>query len=304
MSRCFFPRTAIARIEAHDAVKAAGESSYRPLPAPGLKLSRETISLRVSQTLGVEPAPNLVALPRATLDQSNSLDRPESNVIDAIDRSLKDWVGSILEDVAVSLQAPGAEQADPGVSVYLLELRENRPPSSASRPPLQFALRYLVTTHATPPERAHELLGNLLFAAMENEEFGVELAPLPHAVWTAFGVAPQPAFLLDVPLRKERPEPPVGIVRHPPVINTAPLAGLRGTVTGPANVPLSGARVEIPALRLVTTTDRKGAFQFTALPAGLAIQLTVHAKGKTVSLTAPNGAGHETLLVNFPIVEE
>ncbi|HZH77837.1 MAG TPA: hypothetical protein VEY88_17555, partial [Archangium sp.] len=44
------------------------------------------------------------------------------------------------------------------------------------------------------PERAHHVLGQLVFAAMEEPEFEVDLAPLPVALWSALGVPPRPAL--------------------------------------------------------------------------------------------------------------
>jgi Pvc16 N-terminal domain len=227
------------------------------------------------------------------------------NLIEVIDWRLKDWVSSVIENVLVSFRTPGAETAD-SVGLYLMELREKKPPSTGTRPPLQLSLRYLVTARATEPEQAHNLLGRLVFAAMENPEFTVQLEPVPAAVWSAFGVPPQPCFLLDVPLRQERPMPAVGLVRQPLIVSTAPLTAFRGIVMGDGDIPLSGARVEVPAMRLFAVTDRKGVFHFDALPAGRPIQLVVHAKGKALPFTA---AGHRVsqdspFVIQFPVLEE
>lgn len=223
-----------------------------------------------------------------------------------VDQSLKDWVGSLGEDVPVDLHSPGGVKSEMGVGFYLMELREKKSPSNGSCPPLQFTLRYLVTVRAAEPERAHTLLGRLLFAAMERADFAVVLDPLPPSVWSAFGLAPQPSFLLDVPMRKSREQPAVKMVRHPLIVDSAPVGALRGIVVGSENIPLAGARVEIPAMRLVTTTDRKGAFQFTSLPAGRALQLRIHSKGQAFSTTAGGDrVGQDNpFVIRFPILEE
>ncbi|MCU0518329.1 MAG: DUF4255 domain-containing protein, partial [Oscillatoria sp. Prado101] len=83
------------------------------------------------------------------------------------------------------------------------------PLRGSQRTPLQAAARYLVTTWAGTPEDAHRLLGDLLFAAMDSAAFQAELNPLPAAAWTAFGLPPQPSFVLRVPLQIARPQPPV-----------------------------------------------------------------------------------------------
>jgi hypothetical protein len=215
-------------------------------------------------------------------------------------------VGSVVEQISVTFHAPGRERAEAGIGLYLMELREKKAASGARRPPLQFSLRYLVTATAAEPEQAHSLLGRLVFAAMEEPEFSVEFEPIPATTWSAFGVPPQPAFLLDVPLRKERPEPAAGLVRQPLIVNTSPLTAFRGIVMGPGNIPLPNARVEIANLRLVTTTDRKGTFQFTTLPAGRSINLLIHAKGKAYSVTAgEDRVGQDSpFVIQFPVLEE
>ena len=228
------------------------------------------------------------------------------HLIDAIDRRLKDWVGSVIEESSVSFHAPGVDQARASVGLYLLELRENKPPSGARRAPLQFSVRYLVTAPAAEPERAHEVLGRLVFAAMEEPEFSVGFEAIPPALWSAFGVPPQPAFFLDIPVRKERAEPVTGLVRQPLIVHTSPLASFQGVVVGPGEIPLPNARVEIPSLRLVTTTDRKGAFHFTTLPSGRSVNLLIHARGKKFALTAAQDCvgSDRPFVIQFPVLEE
>src|SRR5208283_5349055 len=119
---------------------------------------------------------------------------------------------------------------------------------------------------ADQPEEAHRLLGEIVFAAMDDPEFEVDLSPLPVNVWRAFGVPPQPSFILKVPVGKEKPKPKVGIVRQPLVVKWASLTSLHGIVLGPGDVALSGARVEFPGLDLVTHTDSNGRFRFSTVP--------------------------------------
>lgn len=187
-------------------------------------------------------------------------------MIDQADQNLKLWVESIVGPHMVTLAPPKANAAGQGVSLYLIELASTPPPRTAKRPPLQFTLRYLVTTWAEEPETAHRLLGQLAFAALESAEFEVEPEPVPLAVWTALAVPPQASFVLRAPLRLARPEPAIKLVRAPLVVQTTPLTSFFGRLLGPNNIPIANARIEFPALNRVTHTDRSGSFYFTALP--------------------------------------
>jgi len=95
----------------------------------------------------------------------------------------------------LSLEAPGVRPTGRGVGLYLLELIQSPPPSTSRRPPLQLALRYLVTAWSDKPEDAHQMLVDLMFAAMENSDFQVEQEPVPLTLWTALTVPPRPSFV-------------------------------------------------------------------------------------------------------------
>jgi hypothetical protein len=201
-------------------------------------------------------------------------------MIDRVDQRLKDWIGSVLEATEVVLSPPGSPTTGQGVSLYLLEFRQTPPARGTRRPPLQITLRYLVTVWADRPEQAHQLLGKLVFAALDNSDFEVDPDPLPAATWQAFGLAPRPALVLRVPLRQERPEPAVPLVRVPPALRHAALGSLEGLVLGPGDAPVANAQVEVPALRRSTRTDVEGRFVFAALPSEPPVKrLRVQAKG-------------------------
>jgi len=195
------------------------------------------------------------------------------------DRRLKDWVGNVIAGVDVSLAPPVSQRTGRGVGLYLLELVQSPLPSTNKRPPLQLVLRYLITAWSDKPEDAHQMLVALMFAAMENKDFQVELEALPTTVWTAFAVPPRPSFILRVPLRQERPEPQTKLVREPLKVESSPIVGLHGLLLGPGDIPLSDCRIEIPALHISTSTDYKGRFYFPAVPASGNKQLVVKAKG-------------------------
>lgn len=221
-------------------------------------------------------------------------------MIEEVDQRLKDWAGTVIKDTPVSLAAPSASDTGRGVGLYLMDLAHAPPPRTVKRPPLRISLRYLVTTWAEQPEEAHGLLGQLVFAAMDSAEFEVDLDLVPVSVWRAFGVAPRPSFVLRVPLQRERPEPEVKLVRGPLEVETSPVQSLQGVVLGPQEVPLVGARVELPALRLSTRTDSKGRFHFSTVPAGPSAKLLrITAKGRELSVKTEGDAGREPMVIQF-----
>ena len=227
-------------------------------------------------------------------------------MIEKIDGRLTAWVKSILDDINVTLSPPSAAPQGEGVNLYLLELVDAPPMRGGpKRPPLQLGLRYLVTTRAKEPEAAHQALGKLVLAAMEQAEFEVELNPVPTAVWTAFEMPPQPSFILRALLQVRRPEPDVPVVRKPVSVSGSPMTQLNGLVLGPSDVPLARARVELPMLQLSTQTDNKGRFRFTAVPAEPTTkQLRIKAKGKVLDTTVDQ-VGDETdaLTIYFNVLD-
>jgi hypothetical protein len=227
-------------------------------------------------------------------------------MIDEVDRRLREWVGSVLKGVEVSLGAPNGKKAGPRIGLYLAELT-NPPLRSAKRQPFRLALRYLVTASADQPEEAHRLLGELVFAAMENPEFEVDLGPVPVTVWKAFGVAPQPSFILSIPVEKERAKPKVGVVRQPLIVKWTSVTSLYGVVLGPGDIPLSGARVEVPGLDLWTHTDSKGRFRFSTVPVEPEKKyLEIKAKGCKLSVTTERNypESGDPLVIRFETMEE
>lgn len=222
-------------------------------------------------------------------------------MIDQTDRHLAGWIGGILDQVEVSLDPPGAPEMTKGVGLYLLEILQSPSARGARRPPLLMTLRYLVTTNAPKPEEAHQMLGSLVVAALENPEFEVEQEPLPLSLWIALGIAPRPAFVLRVPFRHERPQKLAPPVKHAIVIKPLPLGSLEGQVLGPENIPLMNARVELPAFELFTNTDSKGRFHFSSVPSPPGVKLLrVRAKGQEFSVNI-DPAGTEPLVIHLQL---
>jgi hypothetical protein len=222
------------------------------------------------------------------------------------DERMKSWVTSEIQGVEVSLAAPKGQQTGRGVGMYLLELMQSPPPSTNKRPPLQLILRYLITAWSDKPEDAHQILVQLIFAAMENKDFQVELDSIPMTVWTALGVAPQPSFVLNVPLRRERSEPETILVREPLKVQTSPLMSFHGLLLGPGDIPLSDCRVEVPSLRLSTSTDRKGRFYFPGMPAVGTKKLLIKAKGHELPIDSEDNHPDSgtPLVIHFSPLEE
>lgn len=187
-------------------------------------------------------------------------------MIDQIDRLLKEWVTKVIPEADVHFGPPSEPRDKKTVGLYLIELLPTAPASELRRLSPQILLCYLVTTRADNPEDAHRMLGNLAFAAMEDARFEVELTPLPAQAWQAFGMAPQPSFMIRHPLRLERAMPDVPFIKQPVEVRKVPMAGLEGIVTGPENIPLANALVELRDHRLTTRTDARGRFQFGAVP--------------------------------------
>lgn len=201
--------------------------------------------------------------------------------------SLRQWVIDTVGDVAVSWDPPGAVASGRGVSLYLLELDEKPPARGTRPPPLQFWLRYLVTTWGESPQDAHELLFNLAFAALDHPDFEVDLSQRPPALWSAMGVPPKPAFLIQLPHLRQRAEAAIPFVRQPLQIQASEVVTLEGTVLA-GRTPVPEADVDLPALGAATRTDRRGRFRFRSVPAAPTTTLVrVRARGfETTTTTA------------------
>jgi len=227
-------------------------------------------------------------------------------MIDKVDQRLSEWISSVLtKDVEVSLLPPGGPGDKKMVGLYLKDILPSAPTRGSRRPPLQVLLRYLVTCRAKTQAEAHNMLGQLLFAAMEHPEYEIELEPVPAEAWTAFGSIPLPSFMLCLPLRLERPEAPVRLIRSPIEVNQSPLASMEGTILGPEQTPLTNARVELSTHNLVTRTDIKGRFIFPAVPSEPAKKkLRMIARGrelfKEIDYTKIK---KEPLIIHFDVLE-
>jgi hypothetical protein len=247
-------------------------------------------------------------------------------VIDYADRFVVNWAKGILGGIGVFVDVPVSSRDESEVSLYLLELVHAPPARTVDRPPLQIALRYLVTSWAKDVEEAHRNLGKLLFAALENETsesaqtedgrltltVATEVEPIPADLWAAFSLAPRPAFILRCLLSLERKRRAAPYVRRPVRVEMSGQRAVRGkvvTVVGEEELPLVGASVAVPKLKLSTRTDAMGVFCFPGVPVSMnqeGLRVVVSAKGKEheVSFTAVQTAQDgNALLIRFPEME-
>lgn len=227
-------------------------------------------------------------------------------MIDQIDEELLQWIKNTLgEEVTPTLSVP-TNSGSLSVNLYLLEVVDDPLGRSGSRPPFQPALRYLVTTNADNPKEAHRLLSDLLYAALQSPEYEVELEPIPGNLWTAFQIAPRPAFILRASLPYERQGQPVKLVRQPePTMDSAPVVPLFGLLLGPGGIPLMNARIELPNLFVSAMTDRKGRFTLAGVPAAprkktLLIKAKRQEKTEVVQQT---GTPDEPVVIHFDLFE-
>ena len=233
-------------------------------------------------------------------------------MIESVDQTLKAWLGTVFgnsQNLQISFGPPLAEGRGRGVGMYLMELGYDPPPRSVTRTSKQIALRYVVTAWAETPEEAHHLLGVIVFAAMDHPDFEVQLDPIPVATWLAFGVAPRPAFTLQVGLRHEREAPRKPLVKKPPALQQSPLGALAGRVVmriDGVDMPLMGARVELPSFNLAIRTDAHGHFRFPAVPLEPRVKrVRVRAKNRELWITTELGMEEKApLVIHFPTMED
>jgi hypothetical protein len=188
-------------------------------------------------------------------------------MIDEVDAQLTAWVQTVTPGVTVAIdRLPGAG-ATGDVFLQLIELREVPRARGGARPPLQVVLTYLLTTGGEDVTLAHKRLGDLLFAALEHQDYEVRPASIQSAVWLAAATVPRPGFLLSVPLRKPREQAVAKPVLEALRVRGTAARPLAGVVLGPRDMPIADAIVELPLLQLSTRSDHAGRFRFAAVPA-------------------------------------
>ena len=211
--------------------------------------------------------------------------------IDETDRSVVAWISTVTHGARGVLELPPPGEGE-GVVAQLFAIAAAPPPRGDRRPPLQVLLRYRVSTWAPTPARRHALLSEVLFAALEHSEWEVDLGtPTPPPVGPV-----DPAFVLQVPLRRERTATTAPRVRGPLQLETVAAVALSGVVLGPGEQPVAGALVEVPSLDLASRTSTSGAFRFARVPASGALTLRVRAKGSVQTFTTKPTVGEGVTL--------
>lgn len=229
-------------------------------------------------------------------------------VLEGFSERLGAWATETLGGVEATFDAPShLKRGGECVSLYALGIEDliYRHGTTGGRPPLGFRFRYLVTTWAANLTKAQKFLGELVLSAMEESDYDVELSGVDTMLWHAFGIPPRPAFFLLVSVQKHRPTPLTPRIQEPPRVQASLTAPLVGRVTGPGELPLMQARVEIPSLDQATHTDADGRFRFAALPTDpTGHELWIHARGFVKTLTLEkraDGKPSQPLLVQFEL---
>ncbi len=223
-----------------------------------------------------------------------------------LDERMKRWIESVLPDASISLGPPQSQPGGSGIGLYLLDLLRSSAMSAAKPAPLEITSRYLVTAWADQPETAHDTLTQLLFAALINSDFEVEKEAPSVSLWRAFGVTPQPAFLLRVPYRLERERAPVKLVTQPVKVEVLSRIAFYGRVLGPNDLPVSDCLVEVPSLGLVTISDHEGCFDFAAVPAPGNTQFLLKARSRVLSVISDQSSTDRStpMLIRFTSLED
>ncbi|MEM7112362.1 MAG: hypothetical protein AAF614_08010 [Chloroflexota bacterium] len=221
-----------------------------------------------------------------------------------VDARLKKWAEIVLQDFpngtpTVKLDAPTKSRSGVVISLFLLEVVNDKALARSTRPAPQPALRYLVTASGSPAF-AHQALGILLWHAYNIKQIWfseavqqlpdsayvgrslfqapfapkLELEPVPSRIWSAFNAAPRPSFILQVPIPfewLERPLPRVTGLAEMDVAPASSMVTLHGVLTqqtvhresGQATLvptPIPGAAIELLNPYRQVYTDRQGRF--------------------------------------------
>ncbi len=230
---------------------------------------------------------------------------PEST-ISAVNQNLASWVDSTIPNLELTFQAPGDRDGNDGVSLYLMEfLPAVVTTAAAKKRAHQFQLRYLVSSWGDDAGQAQQNLSTLIFSAMENPDFQIDLEPISSQLWLAFGITPRPAFLLQLPLTLKRKEYLAPIIRYPLEIQQSSIVSLQGVVLGPEDIPVAQAKVEIPAYQLNTTTDSNGRFKFNTVPETPVIKkLKIKARNRVLEIEAKHDTKDaKPLIIHFDVME-
>lgn len=133
----------------------------------------------------------------------------------ATDQLVADWVLACLPGRPACFRLPDKKTPAGGTPcLWLFELAPcARPEPATRRASLQVLLRYACWIAGLDPDENHRMLGDWCFAAMAHPDWQVQLPGPGPAFWQALGLPPQPAFILEVPVRHPRQPPDTPLVQ-------------------------------------------------------------------------------------------
>ncbi|MBM0235479.1 carboxypeptidase regulatory-like domain-containing protein [Micromonospora sp. STR1_7] len=184
--------------------------------------------------------------------------------IETATTALATWLAGAAGQ-AVPIGPPRTGGDADGLTLWPLELRPARQTrsSGAVREPYRFTIRYLLCV--TGPAGL-DRLDRVLTAATSDGSYPVVLEAGDATLWTAFGAAPRPALLIDVPAQVDHPTPAAPPVLRPLRLRQLGVRTLAGRVVGPEDQPLAAMRVELPGSPSTTHTDSDGRFLIVGVP--------------------------------------
>jgi hypothetical protein len=185
---------------------------------------------------------------------------------------------------ATATLAPPVDSSVPNIEtgelqVWPLDLVADQSMRMSNRPDaLRLRIRYLITSDGWAGA-----LDPVLQAAATDSQVSLVFEPIPVETWVALRVRPRPALVVEVPIRVSRPVARMPLVRGPIRVEGVPMVALHGTVLGPGNVPVPGARVRAIDIGASAHTDGDGRFVLPGLPAVGSTRLSVSGKGLHLS---------------------
>lgn len=182
------------------------------------------------------------------------------------------WAGNALDGIQTRLGPPVTGRPGRGVSFQLLTVTPQPVPDAERHRRLCASLRYIATAWAPDDAVAHNLLGRLVFAAMQQKEFELEREPPSMVLWRSLGVPPQPGVL--VTCRASTPLP-----ARRTIFATTPPSSLDGRVMGVDGRPVGEATVAVPRYDMYARTNEDGHFHLPALPSRERTTLVVQSHG-------------------------
>jgi len=220
------------------------------------------------------------------------------DAISNTDSATLQWAADVLGETIASLGLPAVKPEGRGVGIHLLEMTAEPITRGTQRQRLQLSLKYLIAAWGDAISAAHDLLGKLLFGAMQEPDFEIEPETPGIQFWQAHSLPPQPCFVIRRRVWLELAPKPVKLVRKS-IVESVPVQSLQGVVYGPGGIPLCDAVVRLPALNRSTRTGRHGEFNFETVPPNNLGQLRVEAKGRELAIDLSAVAAPSPLAIHF-----